>query len=460
MNKTELFARVDAQRDSLADIAHKLWDYAEVAFQEVNSSALLRTYMEGLGFKIHEVPNLPTAFIAEYGSGYPVIGLLGEYDALPGLSQKAQTTQEPVTEGGSGHGCAHNLLATGCAGAAIALKDLIDADQIKGTIRYYGCPAEEQLVGKPLMAKEGVFDDLDIVLSWHPANNNEVVRFSSLAVDSIKFRFKGITAHAAMSPHLGRSALDAVELMDIGANYLREHVEDSVRIHYCITNGGQVPNAVPADAEVWYMVRAPKRDQVVEVTERLMKVAQGAAIMTETAVSHERVSGCYDMIINRPLADLYQKNLEEVGPPKFDAADYAIAEALVKDIPDTAKQSVMASYYIHPEQIAGKVLMDDIQANDNWGKVMPGTFDHGDVSYIAPFAYLFITALPVGVAGHTWPVTACAGTDVGTKAILCGAKVMAGTVYDLLHDTTLVESAKQAFLKDTSGKKYVSAFQE
>ena len=178
MNKTELFARVDAQRDSLADIAHKLWDYAEVAFQEVNSSALLRTYMEGLGFKIHEVPNLPTAFIAEYGSGYPVIGLLGEYDALPGLSQKAQTTQEPVTEGGSGHGCAHNLLATGCAGAAIALKDLIDADQIKGTIRYYGCPAEEQLVGKPLMAKEGVFDDLDIVLSWHPANNNEVVPVS------------------------------------------------------------------------------------------------------------------------------------------------------------------------------------------------------------------------------------------------------------------------------------------
>lgn len=460
MNKEELYTRVDAQESSLEGLAQKLWSYAEVAFQEVRSSELLRNHMREQGFRIREVPNMPTAFIAEYGSGYPVIGLLGEYDALPGLSQKVQTTPEPVEEGGSGHGCAHNLLAAGCVGAAIAVKDLIDAEQLAGTIRYYGCPAEEQLIGKPLMAKEGVFDDLDIALSWHPANNNEVVRFSSLAVDSIKFHFKGITAHAAMAPYLGRSALDAVELMNVGANYLREHVEDSVRLHYCITNGGQVPNAVPADAEVWYMIRAPKREQVVEVKRRLMKVAEGAATMTETSVSHEVLSGCYDMIINRDLAELFHQNLVEAGPPKFDKDDYAMAEAIVKEIPEPTRQNVMGAYYLHPNQIEGKVLMDDIQENDNWDKVMPGTFDHGDVSHIVPFAYLFITALPVGVAGHTWPVTACAGAGMGTKAVLCGARVMAGTVYDLLKDTRIVEKAKTSFQKDTGGKKYVSAFQE
>lgn len=459
MKKSDLYVGLEDRRDSLKDLAQKLWSYAETAHQEIKSSKILREYLAGIGFRIKEVPHMPTAFVAEYGEGYPIIGLLGEYDALPGLSQKVQTTQEPVEEGGSGHGCGHNLLAVGCVGAAVAIKELIDAEALVGTIRYYGCPAEELLVGKPLMAKEGVFDDLDIALSWHPANNSEVVRFSSLAVNSIEFRFKGVTAHAAMAPYLGRSALDAVELMNVGANYLREHVEDSVRLHYCITNGGQVPNSVPADAEVWYMVRAPKRDQVEEVTQRLMKVAEGAAIMTETAVTHELLSGCYDMIINRELTDLFHKNLIEVGPPKFDKADYAMAEEITKDIPESVRRSVMASYYVLPQQIEGKVLMDDIQENDNWDKVMPGTFDHGDVSHIAPFAYLFVTAIPVGVAGHTWQVTACAGADMGMKAVLCGAKVMAGTVYDLLHDKQLVEKAKQSFLKDTGGKAYTSAFQ-
>ena len=460
MTKEDLYVKVDAQQEILKEIAHKLWTYAEPAFQEVKSCALLKSYMKDQGFRIKEVPNMPTAFIAEYGQGYPVLGILGEYDALPGLSQKVQTTQEPVEEGGSGHGCGHNLLATGCVGAVVAVKNLIETDKLQGTIRYYGCPAEEQLVGKPMMAKEGVFDDLDIALSWHPANNTEVVRFSSLAVNSIKFRFKGITAHAAMAPYLGRSALDAVELMNVGANYLREHVVDSVRLHYCITNGGEVPNSVPADAEVWYMVRAPKRDQVEDVTKRLMKIAEGAAMMTETTFTSELVSGCYDMIINRDLTEVLNHNLLEVGPPKFDTEDYQMAEEITRDIPDSVKKNVMSSYYVLPEQMEGKVLMDDIQENDNWDKVMPGTFDHGDVSYIAPFSYLFMTALPVGLAGHTWQVTACSGAEMGNKAVLCGAKVMAGTVYDLLQDTKLVEKAKQSFKKDTGGKKYVSAFQQ
>lgn len=460
MDKNELYSKVEAQYDDLKDMAMKIWEYAETAHQVVQSSRIQKEYLKKLGFEMKEVPNMPTAFMAEYGKGYPVIGLLGEYDALPGLSQKIQTTQEPLVEGANGHGCGHNLLGTGCVGAVAAIKEAMDAEGLAGTIRYYGCPAEEQLVGKPLMAKEGVFDDLDIALSWHPANHNEVVNFSSLAVNSIKFRFRGVTSHAAMAPHLGRSALDAVEIMNVGANYLREHVEDSVRIHYCITNGGAVPNSVPADAEVWYMVRAPKRAQVEEVTKRIYKVAEGAAMMTETTVTHELISGCYDMIINKDLAEVFNKNLHEVGGPVFSEEDYRFAKAIVEQLPGATQASVMGSYYLRPEQWEGKILIEDVIENDNWKEVMPGTFDHGDVSHIAPFSYLFLTGIPVGVAGHTWPVTAGAGTEMGTKSMICAGKIMAGTVYDLMKDTTLVEKAKESFVKDTGGKKYVSAFNE
>ena len=354
----------------------------------------------------------------------------------------------------------HNLLGTGCVGAAVALKEIMEAEGLKGTLRYYGCPAEELLVGKPMMAAEGVFDDLDACLSWHPANNSEVVTFSSLAVKSIKFKFKGIAAHAAMAPHMGRSALDAVEIMNVGANYLREHVEDSIRLHYCITNGGAVPNSVPADAEVWYMVRAPKYEQVQSVVDRLMKCAEGAAHMTETSFTTELLSGCYDMVVNRDLTELFQQNLEQVGPPVFDEEDIAFAAELIKDIPDNVKNSIMASYYVTPEQCAGKVIMDDIQCNNNWDKCMPGSFDHGDVSQIVPFAYLFLTSMPVGVAGHTWRVTAGAGHKMCATAMVCGAKVMAGTVYDLLVNPELVTKAKASFQKAKGDRVYVPAFKK
>ncbi len=460
MGKLELYTNVDAQYDSLKDMSRKIWAWAETARKEVRSSALQKEHLASLGFTIKEVPNMPTAFIAEYGEGCPIIGLLGEYDALPGLSQKMQTTQEPVEEGAPGHGCLHNLLGTGCVGAVVALKNAMDTEGLKGTIRYYGCPAEELLVGKPLMAVEGVFDDLDVALSWHPANHNEVITFSSLAVKSIKFKFKGIAAHAAMAPHMGRSALDAVEIMNIGANYLREHVEDSIRLHYCITNGGMVPNSVPADAEVWYMVRAPKYEQVQDVVDRIVKCAEGAAHMTETTFTTELLSGCYDMVVNRDLSQLFHENLVEVGGPKFDEADYAFGAELIKDIPENVKTSVMGSYYLKPEQVAGKVLLDGIYNNGNWDKCMPGSFDHGDVSQIVPFAYLFYAAMPVGIAGHTWRAAASAGHELAVKGMIGGAKVMAGTVYDLLTNPELVAKAKESFLKDKGSRVYVPAFKK
>lgn len=460
MSKVELYAKVDAQYDSMKDMAQKIWAYAETAHKEFKSSALQKEHLASLGFAIKEVPNMPTAFIAECGEGHPIVGLLGEYDALPGLSQKVSLVQEPVEAGAPGHGCGHNNLGTGCVGAAVALKEIMEAEGLKGTIRYYGCPAEELLVGKPMMAAEGVFDDLDACLSWHPANHNEVVTFTSLAVKSIKFKFKGIAAHAAMAPHMGRSALDAVEIMNVGANYLREHVEDSIRLHYCITNGGAVPNSVPAEAEVWYMVRAPKYEQVQSVVDRLMKCAEGAAHMTETTFTTELLSGCYDMVVNKDLSELFHQNLVEVGAPKFDEEDYTFAAELIKDIPDNVRTAVMGSYYVTPEQCAGKVMMDDIQCNNNWDKCMPGSFDHGDVSQIVPFAYLFLASSPVGIAGHTWRVTAGAGHKMCATAMVCGAKVMAGTVYDLLVNPELVEKAKASFKKAKGGRVYVPAFQK
>ena len=460
MGKAQLYANVEAQRGSMQDMAQKIWAYAETAHKEFKSSSLQKEYLASLGFTIKEVPNMPTAFIAECGEGHPIVGLLGEYDALPGLSQKVSLVQEAVVEGAPGHGCGHNNLGTGCVGAAVALKQTMEAEGLKGTVRYYGCPAEELLVGKPMMAAEGVFDDLDACLSWHPANHNEVVTFSSLAVKSIKFKFKGIAAHAAMAPHMGRSALDAVEIMNVGANYLREHVEDSIRLHYCITNGGAVPNSVPADAEVWYMVRAPKYEQVQSVVDRIIKCAEGAAHMTETTFTTELLSGCYDMVVNKDLSELFHQNLVEAGAPKFDEEDYAFAAELIKDIPDNVKAAVMGSYYVRPEQCAGKALMDDIQCNDNWSKCMPGSFDHGDVSQIVPFAYLFYATTPVGVAGHTWRVTAGAGHKMCTEGMVGAAKVMAGTVYDLLTEPAHLEKAKASFQKVKGDRVYVPAFKK
>lgn len=460
MSKIELYAKVDAQYDSMKDMAQKIWAYAETAHKEFKSSALQKEHLASLGFTIKEVPNMPTAFIAECGEGRPIVGLLGEYDALPGLSQKVSCVQEAVEAGAPGHGCGHNMLGTGCLGAAVALKQIMEAEGLKGTVRYYGCPAEELLVGKPLMAAQGVFDDLDACLSWHPANNSEVVTFSSLAVKSIKFKFKGIAAHAAMAPHMGRSALDAVEIMNVGANYLREHVETSVRMHYVITNGGLVPNSVPADAEVWYMVRAPKYEQVQSVVDRLMLCAEGAAHMTETTFTTELLSGCYDMVVNEDLTKLFQKNLKEVGAPKFDEEDYAFAAELLKELPDSVKNGIMGSYYVSPEQCAGKLIMDDIQEDDNWSKCMPGSFDHGDVSQIVPFAYLFLTAMPVGIPGHSWRATSASGHKMGATAMVCGAKVMAGTVYDLLTNPEIVDKAKVSFQKAKGDRVYVPAFKK
>ena len=459
MNKRELFGLVDEDEGKLRELARSIWEHPEPGFKEQRSSRLLRDFLGSRGFRTRDVPNVDTAFIAEYGVGRPVIGVLGEYDALPGLSQKVSAVREPYDDSGSGHGCGHNLLGTGGLGAVLALKKALDAEGLAGTIRFYGCPAEELLAGKVAMAKEGVFGDLDACLTWHPASMNVVWGCSFLAMNSMKFRFKGVPAHAAAAPQAGRSALDAVELMDVGANYLREHVSEKARIHYVITNGGMAPNIVPEDAEVWYYVRAPKRAEVREISARLHKIAQGAAMMTETTMRYELVAGCYDVVANQVLGARMHKNMVEAGPPRFTDEDRSFAKELASLTTREDKAKVMASYFA-PERVLDAPLCEEIVEVDDSGRVMAGSTDVGDVSYIAPLAQITAATWPVGTAAHTWMATAASGSGIGLAAMMFAARTLAGTAYDLLTNPALLGAARDEFKKSLGGFRYVSPYEE
>lgn len=459
LSKKQLFDVIDQNEKDLKEIASKIWEYAEGPFKEVKSSKLQKDYLKSKGFTIKSVPNVETAFIAEFGEGKPFLGILGEYDALPGMSQKVSEIKEPINDTEFGHGCGHNLLGTGGVGAVEALKEMMVNENLQGTIRYYGCPGEETLSGKVLMAREDIFNDLDACVTWHPASMNVVWGCSFLALNSMKFRFKGTPAHAAAAPQAGRSALDAVELMNVGANYLREHIIQEARVHYVITNGGLVPNIVPDNAEVWYFVRAPKRADVKEITERLYKIAKGATLMTETEMEFELVAGCYDVMPNDVLGKLMHSNMVKAGPPKFTEEDYMFAEKLSKVTTKEEKRKVMGTYFA-PDRILDKVLCNEIMEINDKGKVMAGSTDAGDVSYIAPFAQITAATWPIGTAAHTWKATASSGSGIGLNAMIFAAKTVAGTVYDLLKDTSLIDQAKKEFKKTKGEFEYVSPYDE
>ncbi len=460
MSKEAVVSSITGISQDLTDITLEMWRNPETAMQEFNSCRLLSEYLKGKGFEIKTIPNCPTSFVAEFGSGKPIIGILGEYDALPKLSQKVAAVREPEkTLDDPGHGCGHNLLGVGGAGAAIAMKAAIEAGEIKGTIRFYGCAAEETLEGKGRMAREGVFDDCDACITWHPAFMNSLWGCSFLAMNSMKFKFKGIPAHAAAAPDAGRSALDAVELMDVGANYLREHVNEKVRIHYAITNGGGLPNTVPADAEVWYYVRAPKRSDVKAVTQRLIKIAHGAAEMTETEMSYELLAGCYDAVPNHVIGDVMLENMRAIGGPGFDEADYAFAKELQKNLTPEAKAATIKSYFA-PQEISDMVLVDTVYDNGDYGQIMAGSTDVGDVSYICPTAQMIAATLPVGIGTHTWMATACTGHPIGVKSMIYMARSLAGTAYDLMSKPEVLKAAQDEFKASVGDFKYVSAFDE
>lgn len=446
---------IDANQQAFIDLALEIWNKPEIGYQEHEAVKLQMEFLKKHGFEVSSKDGLPTAFVAEWknGSGGPVMGLLGEYDALGGLSQKVCGKLDPVQQGAPGHGCGHNLLGAGCMLSACALKEAMKAANLPGVIRYYGCPAEELLTGKGAMAKLGYFDGTDLSVTWHPGDFSYVTGASMTAVFSVKFKFKGRSSHAAVSPEAGRSALDAVELMNVGANYLREHMIDDDRLHYVITDGGRAPNIVPADAEVWYFARAPHATELVLLWERLQNIAKGAALMTETTFTHELLGGCYNTLPNKTLNKLLDANLRDlVGAIKYDEQDMAFAREIQATLPPTQVSFSLNKPVPVPQEdrlIAGTPL----PVFDN-GNVIMGSSDVGDVANMMPTSMVWGVTWPVGVAHHSWQATASTGSSLGLKGMIQCAKAMAAALYDLVENPALVAEAKKEFAERPNAKPY------
>lgn len=356
-NKKAVLASVEKHQQELIRLNNQIWGFAETAMKETKSSKVLADYAQEQGFKVTRgVAEIPTAFIAEYGSGVPIIGVLGEFDALPGLSQKAQPTKEVLNNGAAGHGCGHNMFGAGSLGAALAIKELIAAGKLKGTVRFYGTPAEEDLAGKVYMARAGLFNDLDVCLDWHPDYENKANMQSSQAIADYTITFKGKSAHAAADPWNGRSALDAAELFTTGINFMREHVKPSVRMHYVYKNGGQVPNVIPEEASVWLWIRDSKRSGVTEATERMINVAKGAALMAGVTYEIKLNNGLYELLTNETGAKTLQNNMNIVGPITYTPEELAFADKIMKENGMEAKGINGA---IKPLEVKDKILQAD-----------------------------------------------------------------------------------------------------
>ncbi len=456
MHKTAL-QWINSHRDELVTASDRIWDLAEVGFQEHQSAALLVQMLKDNGFSVEEgVAGMPTAFVASFGSGKPVIGILGEYDALPGLSQTTDPEKKPLCPGKPGHGCGHNLLGVGALGGALAVKEAMVHHKLAGTIRFYGCPAEETLSGKVYMVRDGLFDDCDATLTWHPSSVNGQWAASSMAMNSVKFTFHGRTAHAAGDPENGRSALDAVELMNVAANYLREHVPSDARIHYVITKGGGEPNVVPGEAQVWYYVRAPKRPDVDEIYARMLKIAEGAALMTETTFDVEFLTGCYNTLQNEVIGDLYIKNMQEVGAPQFTDEEIAWAKTMASNFAPLQREKSLKAWKKNGIDFADKYICDQVLPVYDRGKVSAGSTDVGDVSFVTPNAQFTTACQALGTAGHSWQYAAAAGMSIGHKGMVYAAQILALTGLDLLTQPETLAKAQEEFTTNTKDEPYKS----
>ncbi len=428
--KKEVIASVETQKDELITVSDKIWAAAEIAFQEKVSSQTLIDYARANGFDVEVgVAETPTAFVATYGSGKPVIGILGEFDALPGISQKTVPEKTPFKEGAAGHGCGHNMYGTASLGAAVAIKNLIAEGKLKGTLKFFGTPAEEKFFGKLWMARAGLFDDLDACLDWHPADTTEADVQSSLALVDFKVEFFGQTAHASADPWNGRSASDALELYTHGINSFREHVKPTVRIHYHIQDGGQVVNVVPDYSRIWVRVRDTKREGMNEVYEHVRKMAEGAAIMADVDYEINLISGIHEILPNRAGGVAVQENLETLGPLSYTSEEldfaYKIQEA-------TSKPKL---------GINGKITPLKPTAEHPMG----GSTDVGDVSFLVPVVRLGVTVAPEGTPWHSWAVVACGGMSIGHKGMVYAAKALSMSMVDLFTDSKLLQEVKDEF---------------
>ena len=437
---------VDQNAGILTALAKKIWANPETAFNEVNACKWTAETLRNAGFEVETgYVGMPTAIRAVWGKGHPVIGFLGEYDALPGLSQKVSTEKEPLVPGAPGQGCGHNLLGVACIGAALGMKAELEATGKEGTVVFYGCPAEEVLTGKGFMAREGAFTDLDVAFSWHGATTNNVTLGTMTGLNSAVFHFHGITAHAGGDPHNGRSALDAVEIMNVGANYLREHVTSDVRIHYVIKEGGTAPNIVPDKASVWYYVRALSREAVEDTYRRLVLVAEGAAHMTETKLEIEFMGGCYNTLNPVMLTTLTHDVMEQIAMPQWTAEENAFAETL--NGKSQQYEAVKAKGVLEHGPLC--TFVEPVLNENGYGST-----DVGDVQHIVPCVQVMTATCNLAAPGHSWQITACAGTDIGMKGMLFGSKVMAATAMKLVEDPKLIEEAREEFKKQMNGKTY------
>jgi aminobenzoyl-glutamate utilization protein B len=452
------FDWIQNNKKLIIEISDKVWEFAELGLIESKSSALLAEELEKHGFKVERgIAGMPTAFVARCGEGKPVIGIMGEYDALPGLSQKKVPRQEPLESGKPGHGCGHNIHGSSGMAAAIAAKKAMEKQEMKGTIKFFGCPAEENFSGKVYMVRDGYFNDVDAVISHHPSTMNEASLQSSLAVNSVKFHFYGKASHAGGSPEQGRSALDAVELMNVGVNYLREHVIQDARIHYVIEKGGDQPNIVPPYARSWYYVRAPERDQMEFVYDWILDIAKGAAIMTRTELKTEFLEGSYNVIPNKTISELIVKNMQEIGLPKYSDEDLMFAEEIAKTItPEMKISQLRKSKRPEWEKLVGKLMDDEVP--DPWGEgeVSHGSTDVADVSWQAPAVEFGTATFVLGTPGHSWQAVAQSGVGIGHASLIFAAKVMAATVIDLFTNGDALTKARGEHRQRIGNNKYKS----
>ena len=443
-------------------LAKEIWDYAELSYEEFKSSAALIKALKDQGFEVEEdIADMPTAFKASYkcGSGKPVIGLLAEYDALSGLSQKAACPkQEAIEPGGSGHGCGHNLIGAGCYAAAVALKEYFIAHSIDGTVVFFGCPAEEGAGSKQFIARAGYFDDVDFAYTWHPATVNEVGSKGSVAIMGANFIFDGVAAHAGGAPHLGRSALDAVELMNVGANYLREHMIDAARIHYAYSDpGGTAPNVVQSHAVIKYEVRAPKVNQVQELFTRLVDVAKGAALMTGTKMQYEITMAFSDYVPNRTLGVLMDECMRELGAPEWTEEEYALATEFLRTYNRSTMQGIRESLeeYFSPDELdkALQKPLDNIihPFNPKETGYSSGSTDVGDVGYATPTVMIHVATACLGNVGHSWQNTAFSCSEIGIKGMLRAAEMLCLGALRTLEQPELIDRAKEELRRKNGG---------
>lgn len=438
-DKKQAIKALDAQLDHYGAIAHQIWGFAELGFQEDQSTALLQKTLTDAGFHVEQgVAGMPTSFIASYGSGKPVIAFLAEFDALADMAQQAVPTQDPIEGQPAGHACGHHLFGTGAVAAAIQVKEWLQKTGTSGTIRLYGTPAEEGGGGKVFMVREGLFNDVDAVLTWHPSSQNAANASATLAAVGMKFRFHGVAAHAAAGPWRGHSALDGVEAMDVMVNMLREHVTPESRIHYAITNGAKAPNIVPAEAEVYYIIRHPDMNELKDMIQRIIRAAEGAAMGTDTKVDYEYINGYFNVMPNATLASMMHDNLEQVGGVKYNEDERNFALEIMKSYP-SEKLTPESAMEVEPFKVVEKGGY--------------ASTDVGDISWVVPTASMGAATWVPGTIAHSWQAVAAGGTTIGPKGMLVAAKTLTLSAMDLFtHPEVLVKAKNE--LEERRGKDF------